>query len=161
MIDDERLNSTIGSNFKLVYYIFLDIVDFTKNRSIQSQQVIINVLNNIIKNAVKENNIEDNSVIFIPTGDGVCIAILDMVSAIDIHIKIALEILKNIEIHNTSQIEDELKFKVRIGVNELKVAQEDIGKVIGKQGRTAKAMRSILSAAAKKQKKECYLKILE
>ncbi len=44
---------------------------------------------------------------------------------------------------------------------ELKVAQEDIGKVIGKQGRTAKAMRSILSAAAKKQKKECYLKILE
>jgi predicted RNA-binding protein YlqC (UPF0109 family) len=44
---------------------------------------------------------------------------------------------------------------------ELKVAQEDIGKVIGKQGRTAKAMRSILSACAKKQKKECYLKILE
>ncbi len=44
---------------------------------------------------------------------------------------------------------------------ELKVAQEDLGKVIGKQGRTARAMRSILSASAARDNKKSRLDILE
>ena len=43
----------------------------------------------------------------------------------------------------------------------LKVAKEDIGKVIGKQGRTAKAMRTILSAASAKIKKRTVQEIVE
>lgn len=46
-------------------------------------------------------------------------------------------------------------------VIELEVAEEDLGKVIGKQGRTARAMRAVLSAAAAKQKKRYALEILE
>ncbi len=46
-------------------------------------------------------------------------------------------------------------------VLELKVAKEDLGKVIGKQGRTARAMRTILSAASAKLKKRTVLEILE
>jgi hypothetical protein len=46
-------------------------------------------------------------------------------------------------------------------VIELKVAKEDLGKVIGKQGRTARAMRTILSAASTKVKKRSVLEILE
>ena len=46
-------------------------------------------------------------------------------------------------------------------VLELKVAKEDLGKVIGKQGRTARAMRAILSAASAKIKKRSVLEILE
>ena len=46
-------------------------------------------------------------------------------------------------------------------VIELRVASEDLRKVIGKQGRTAKAIRSILSAAAAKMKKRAVLEILE
>ncbi|MFZ0448094.1 MAG: KH domain-containing protein [Desulfatiglandaceae bacterium] len=46
-------------------------------------------------------------------------------------------------------------------VIELKVAKEDLGKVIGKQGRTARAMRTILSAASTKIKKRSVLEILE
>lgn len=46
-------------------------------------------------------------------------------------------------------------------VLELTVAKEDIGKVIGKQGRTAKAMRTILSAASAKVKKRTVLEIVE
>jgi uncharacterized protein len=46
-------------------------------------------------------------------------------------------------------------------VLELKVAKEDLGKVIGKQGRTARAMRTILSAASAKIKKRTVLEILE
>ena len=46
-------------------------------------------------------------------------------------------------------------------VLELRVAKEDLGKVIGKQGRTVKAMRAILSAASSKLKKRADLEILE
>ncbi|MCK4541851.1 MAG: KH domain-containing protein [Spirochaetales bacterium] len=44
---------------------------------------------------------------------------------------------------------------------ELKVAQDDIGKVIGKHGRIAKAVRTILSAAATKTGKRIVLEILD
>ena len=46
-------------------------------------------------------------------------------------------------------------------VIELKVAKEDIGKIIGKQGRTAMAIRTILNAASMKLRKRCDLEILE
>ena len=46
-------------------------------------------------------------------------------------------------------------------VIELKVAKEDLGKVIGKQGRTARAMRTILSAASTKIRKRTVLEIIE
>lgn len=46
-------------------------------------------------------------------------------------------------------------------VLELKVAKDDLGKVIGKQGRTARAMRTILSAASTKLRKHSVLQILE
>lgn len=46
-------------------------------------------------------------------------------------------------------------------VIELRVAKEDLGKVIGKQGRTAKSMRSILNAASTKIDKRSVLEILE
>ncbi len=46
-------------------------------------------------------------------------------------------------------------------VIELKVAKEDLGKVIGKQGKTARAMRTILNAAATKMRKRAVLEILE
>jgi predicted RNA-binding protein YlqC (UPF0109 family) len=44
---------------------------------------------------------------------------------------------------------------------ELTVAPDDLGKVIGKQGRTARAMRSLLSAAAAKFDKRSRLEIIE
>jgi uncharacterized protein len=55
-----------------------------------------------------------------------------------------------------SEIEGE-----QTSVLELKVAKEDLGKVIGKQGRTARAMRTILSAASTKIRKRSVLEILE
>ena len=46
-------------------------------------------------------------------------------------------------------------------VLELRVAQEDLGKVIGKQGRTARSIRTILGAAGMKLRKRFVLEILE
>ncbi|MEK6692896.1 MAG: KH domain-containing protein [Nitrospirota bacterium] len=46
-------------------------------------------------------------------------------------------------------------------VYELRVSTSDLGKVIGKQGRTARSMRTILNAAGTKLGKRCVLEILE
>lgn len=46
-------------------------------------------------------------------------------------------------------------------VYELKVAKEDLGKIIGKQGRTARSLRTILTAASTKLKKRSVLEIIE
>jgi hypothetical protein len=55
-----------------------------------------------------------------------------------------------------SEIEGE-----RTSVIELAVAKEDLGKVIGKQGRTARAMRTLLTAASTKLNKRSVLEIIE
>lgn len=57
---------------------------------------------------------------------------------------------------SVSEVEGEVT-----SVLELKVAKSDLGKVIGKQGRTARAMRVILSAASTKLRKRAVLEILE
>ncbi len=61
--------------------------------------------------------------------------------------------------------QDQVSVKVIEGeqttVLELRVAPEDLGKVIGKQGRTARAIRTILSAAGMKLRKRFVLEILE
>jgi predicted RNA-binding protein YlqC (UPF0109 family) len=46
-------------------------------------------------------------------------------------------------------------------VIELRVAKGDLGKIIGKQGRTARAIRTILAAASAKMKKRSVFEILE
>ncbi|HVN76269.1 MAG TPA: KH domain-containing protein [Thermoanaerobaculaceae bacterium] len=46
-------------------------------------------------------------------------------------------------------------------VLELRVASEDLGKVIGKQGKTARAVRTLLAAAGMKVRKRFVLEILE
>jgi predicted RNA-binding protein YlqC (UPF0109 family) len=46
-------------------------------------------------------------------------------------------------------------------VYELRVAPEDLGKVIGKQGRTARAIRAVVASAATKQRKPIVFEIIE
>lgn len=57
---------------------------------------------------------------------------------------------------NVKEVEGE-----KTTVFELRVASTDLGKVIGKQGKTARAMRTILGAAGTKIGKRCVLEILE
>ncbi|MBT9447906.1 MAG: KH domain-containing protein [Desulfobacteria bacterium] len=69
---------------------------------------------------------------------------------------IAKALVDNPDQVEVSEIEGE-----QTSVLELKVAKDDLGKVIGKQGRTARAMRTILSAASTKIKKRSVLEIIE
>ncbi len=68
----------------------------------------------------------------------------------------AQALVDNPEQVKVSEIEGE-----QTSVIELRVAKEDLGKVIGKQGRTARAMRTILSAASTKIRKRAVLEIIE
>ncbi len=74
----------------------------------------------------------------------------------DLVAHIAQALVDNPDQVKVSVIEDD----TMIGI-ELTVAQEDLGKVIGKQGRTARAMRSLLSASAARDNKKSRLDILE
>ena len=68
----------------------------------------------------------------------------------------ARALVDNPEKVRVSEIEGE-----QTSVIELRVAKEDLGKVIGKQGRTARDMRTILSAASTKIRKRAVLEIIE
>ncbi len=69
---------------------------------------------------------------------------------------IAKALVDNPEEVTVSEVEGE-----QTSVMELKVAKDDLGKIIGKQGRTARALRTILSAASAKIKKRAVLEIME
>jgi predicted RNA-binding protein YlqC (UPF0109 family) len=69
---------------------------------------------------------------------------------------IAKSLVDNPEEVSVTELEGE-----QTSVIELRVAKEDLGKIIGKQGRTARAIRTILGAASMKIKKRSVLEILE
>ncbi|MEA1991558.1 MAG: KH domain-containing protein [Thermodesulfobacteriota bacterium] len=69
---------------------------------------------------------------------------------------IAKALVDNPEAVQVNEVEGE-----QTSVLELKVSKEDLGKVIGRQGRTARAMRTILNAASTKLRKRSVLEILE
>ncbi len=75
---------------------------------------------------------------------------------IDLVEHIAKALVDNPDDVKVSEIEGE-----RTSVIELAVAKEDLGKVIGKQGRTARAMRTLLTAASTKLNKRSVLEIIE
>ncbi|WP_291322500.1 KH domain-containing protein [Desulfonatronospira sp.] len=64
-------------------------------------------------------------------------------------------------VDNPDQVEVAEVEGEQTAVIELKVAKEDLGKVIGRQGRTARAMRTILGAASTKAQKRTVLEIIE
>jgi predicted RNA-binding protein YlqC (UPF0109 family) len=78
-----------------------------------------------------------------------------------IEMKDLIEYIAKVLVDNPDEVRvTELEGK-QTSVIELRVAKEDLGKVIGKQGRTARAMRTILGAASTKMRKRSVLEILE
>jgi predicted RNA-binding protein YlqC (UPF0109 family) len=78
-----------------------------------------------------------------------------------VEMKELIEYIAKVLVDNPEEVSvTELEGK-QTSVIELRVAKEDLGKVIGKQGRTARAMRTILGAASTKMKKRSVLEILE
>jgi class 3 adenylate cyclase len=105
------------ASIRLVKYVFLDVVAYTR-RTIEAQCDVIAVLNKIVKSAIDRYGIGYDSVIYIPTGDGMCIAFIEPLLPYDIHVTIALDILRRIWVYNQRMRDKERRFEVRIGINQ-------------------------------------------
>lgn len=79
----------------------------------------------------------------------------------DVSMKELVEFISNALVDETSKIEIAEIEGNQTNIIELKVAKEDIGKVIGRQGRTADAIRTIINCAAAKQQKRYILQIID
>ena len=99
-----------------IKYVFLDVVKFTK-RSVEAQSDVIKELNKIVMESVQQQGLQTEDIIFIPTGDGICLAIR-RAALFDIHMLIALDLLSRIKKYNDEQPNEMRKFGVRIGINE-------------------------------------------
>jgi class 3 adenylate cyclase len=100
-----------------VKYVFLDIVKFTEGRSVEAQSDIVASINSIVAAAVKTFAVSEDRLIFLPTGDGLCVALIDVDEPFDVHLGIATAILGFLAEHNEGQKDVSRKFDVRIGVN--------------------------------------------
>jgi hypothetical protein len=98
-------------------YIFLDIVSFTHKRSIEAQSDLVAALNSIVETSIKFLQVPKDKIIFLPTGDGMCICLLNIEQPYDIHILLALQVLAELQEWNAKTSDQMRRFEVRIGVN--------------------------------------------
>lgn len=99
-------------------YIFLDIVGFTRGRHVEAQAAIVEKLNEIVSTVLDQDfKITRENRILIPTGDGMCIVLLDRDAPYDIHVQVALSLLARLRPHNDETQDEMMRFEIRIGVN--------------------------------------------
>src|SRR5882724_111213 len=98
-------------------YVFLDVVQFSHERSAEAQSDIVHSLNEIIRSSLSAQGIETDGCLFLPTGDGMCIALIANF-AFDLHIQLALRILEGLDAYNNSTLDPTKKFQIRIGINQ-------------------------------------------
>ena len=79
----------------------------------------------------------------------------------DIQVKELVEVIARALAEYPDAIEVKEVCGQQISVIELRAAKEDLGKIIGKEGRNAHALRTIVNAAATKLRKRAVLEILE
>ncbi len=72
-----------------------------------------------------------------------------------------VEVIAKSLVDNPDEVSVTENVKERVIVLELHVAQSDMGKVIGKQGRIAKAIRSVVKAAASREDKKVIVEIVQ
>ncbi|MGA7621985.1 MAG: KH domain-containing protein [Candidatus Acidiferrales bacterium] len=75
--------------------------------------------------------------------------------------KVLVEDIAKALVDHPDQVQVKAVEGEQVTVLELRVAPDDLGKVIGRQGRTAKSIRTLLGAAGMKLKKRFTLEILE
>jgi class 3 adenylate cyclase len=121
-----------------VKYVYLDVVGFSNGRSAEAQADIVGTINRIVLESFaklveeREQGILANfvqatalintgtsrEVLYFPTGDGLCVALLGHLHAYDAHLRLALRILEGVNRHNQAMKNTQRQFNIRIGLNE-------------------------------------------
>lgn len=104
-------------DIRLIKYVSLDVVNYG-SRTVETQIHITTTLNTMVKSVCDELDIRERSVIYIPAGDGMCIAIFGDASPYDIHVTVAQSILVRLWEYNKTEENDSRQFEVRIGLNQ-------------------------------------------
>jgi hypothetical protein len=76
----ENREQRIETETAHVKYVFVDVVRFSVGRNVESQSEIVRILNGIVRSAVSSANVSSDQIIFIPTGDGICTALVNTLS---------------------------------------------------------------------------------
>jgi class 3 adenylate cyclase len=99
-------------------HLFLDVVSFTRDRSVEAQTDIIRNLNTIVNDSIKSLSIPKEKLMLLPTGDGICITLLELTEPFDIHLLLAITIIERVYMYNQSERDIQRQFEIRIGINE-------------------------------------------
>jgi len=102
----------------MVRYVYIDIVHFSVGRTIEAQTWIIQSLSRIVRLAIASMDVDAGQVLCLPTGDGVCVCLIDLADPFDLDIRIALSVLEQLYGLSLVQTSAERRFAVRIGLNE-------------------------------------------
>ena len=100
-----------------VQYVFLDVVAFTKNRSVEAQSDVVDTLNSVVSKSLQALNVRLEDAVLLPTGDGIAIALIEVLG-VDIHLQLALHILRLVAEHDGATSDVSRRLEVRIGINE-------------------------------------------
>ena len=101
-----------------VKYVFMDIVGYSIGRSVEDQVAIRRKLDDIVRESLLEGKVPAENTTLIPTGDGICIALVEVSHPYDIHLSLALDIVRKISLHNEATLNQARQFRVRMGINE-------------------------------------------
>ncbi|MBZ5564785.1 MAG: hypothetical protein LAP13_20480 [Acidobacteriia bacterium] len=101
-----------------VKYVFLDVVNYSQDRSVEAQTDIVGTLNQLVRTSTEEFGLPSDRVIFLPTGDGICIALVGVESPYDVHLQLALKLLESLDTFNSQAKDPMREFAIRIGINQ-------------------------------------------
>lgn len=102
----------------LVQYVFLDVIEFTReDRTVEDMVSIIGTMNQVVRLALNEQGLDVDDVILLPTGDGMCIAIMNQ-GARNTHMEIAEAIRAFVAHYNRQKVGSPCAFDLHIAVDE-------------------------------------------
>lgn len=102
----------------LVRYVYIDIVDFSLDRSIEAQSDMLECLGRLVLQAITEQIPLGDQVLLLPTGDGICVCLVNLIHPFDLDLQIALAVLERLYWLNQDQRDPSRSFELRVGVNE-------------------------------------------
>lgn len=114
----EAAPMTSDASTVLAHYVFVDIVGFTRDRSVEAQADVVATLNGLIRSGLDRFKAFEARSILLPTGDGVCVALLGGDLPYDVHLKFAVNLLADLESCNVHQADAMRRFALRVGVNQ-------------------------------------------
>lgn len=112
------MTASQSSQTVLVRYVYVDIVGYTLGRSVEAQVKITESLNRCINQTVAAFDVDSSKIIYLPTGDGVCICLLDHADPLDFDIRISIMLMEKIHSLWLAESDEESRFAIRIGLNE-------------------------------------------